>query len=80
MEQVEQLEVVSPKSVGDYLSSLRRQAIVHCQQSFPKPMSHYLTGLLFGYLDKSFGEMTDYYSQLGIIHLLPYQGCRLASF
>lgn len=80
VEQVEQLEVVSPKSVGDYLSSLRRQAIVHCQQSFPKPMSHYLTGLLFGYLDKSFGEMTDYYSQLGIIHLFALSGMQVGFF
>ncbi|MDV5972590.1 ComE operon protein 3 [Streptococcus canis] len=80
VEQMEQLEVSSPKSVFDYLSSLRRQAIVHCQQHFPKPMSHYLTGLLFGYLDKSFGEMTDYYSQLGIIHLFALSGMQVGFF
>lgn len=80
VEQIEQLEVISPESICDYLSSLRRRAIVHCQQHFPRPMSHYLTGLLFGYLDKSFGEMTDYYSQLGIIHLFALSGMQVGFF
>ncbi|HFD8008369.1 TPA: DUF4131 domain-containing protein, partial [Streptococcus pyogenes] len=35
VEQIEQLEVISPESICDYLSSLRRRAIVHCQQHFP---------------------------------------------
>ncbi|VHB31016.1 DNA internalization-related competence protein ComEC/Rec2 [Streptococcus pyogenes] len=80
VEQIEQLEVISPEAICDYLSSLRRRAIVHCQQHFPRPMSHYLTGLLFGYLDKSFGEMTDYYSQLGIIHLFALSGMQVGFF
>ena len=31
-----------------------KKAIVSIQQNFPAPMQHYMTGLLFGYLDKSF--------------------------
>ncbi|MGT2887059.1 DNA internalization-related competence protein ComEC/Rec2 [Streptococcus didelphis] len=62
------------------ISQLRRQAIVWCQKNFPQPMSHYMTGLLFGYLDKSFGQMTDLYSQLGIIHLFALSGMQVGFF
>ncbi|MGT2935995.1 DNA internalization-related competence protein ComEC/Rec2 [Streptococcus castoreus] len=79
-ESLEKINVSTPKSIGDYFSSLRRQAIVFCQQTFPKPMSHYMTGLLFGYLDKSFGQMTDLYSQLGIIHLFALSGMQVGFF
>ncbi|WP_306693949.1 ComEC/Rec2 family competence protein [Streptococcus didelphis] len=39
-----------------------------------------MTGLLFGYLDKSFGQMTDLYSQLGIIHLFALSGMQVGFF
>ena len=32
--------------------------MVHIQTHFPSPMRHYMTGLLFGYLDKEFDEQS----------------------
>ncbi|MBM7643161.1 DNA internalization-related competence protein ComEC/Rec2 [Streptococcus loxodontisalivarius] len=64
----------------DSLADLRRKLIVHSQKTFPQPMSHYMTGLLFGYLDKSFEEMSDLYSDLGIIHLFALSGMQVAFF
>lgn len=64
----------------EYLAKWRRKAILTCQQSYPDPMAHYMTGLLFGYLDKSFGQMTDIYSQLGIIHLFALSGMHVSFF
>ncbi|MFC4651990.1 DNA internalization-related competence protein ComEC/Rec2 [Lactococcus nasutitermitis] len=60
--------------------SLRRQAIVFSQQHFPHPMSNYMTGLLFGYLDKNFEQMGDIYSSLGIIHLFALSGAQVNFF
>lgn len=39
-----------------------------------------MTGLLFGYLDKSFDEMTDLYTDLGIIHLFALSGMHVSFF
>ena len=62
------------------LHELRRQAIVSIQRNFPAPMQHYMTGLLFGYLDKSFDEMSDVYTSLGIIHLFALSGMQVGFF
>ena len=67
-------------SLTGYLHDWRRKAIVHIQQSFPSPMQHYMTGLLFGYLDKSFEEMGNLYSSLGIIHLFALSGMQVGFF
>ncbi|KGR72962.1 DNA internalization-related competence protein ComEC/Rec2 [Streptococcus phocae subsp. salmonis] len=80
IKQITALTPSRPESLTDYLSHYRRSAIVWSQQAFPKPMSHYMTGLLFGYLDKSFGEMTELYSQLGIIHLFALSGMQVSFF
>lgn len=63
-----------------WLSSLRRKALVHIYQTFPAPMSHYMTGLLFGELDSDFAEMSDIYSSLGIIHLFALSGMQVGFF
>ncbi|MCL2112851.1 MAG: DNA internalization-related competence protein ComEC/Rec2 [Streptococcaceae bacterium] len=62
------------------LHVLRRSAIVWVQSHFPKPMSNYMTGLLFGYLDKDFEQMGDIYSSLGIIHLFALSGMQVNFF
>ncbi|HEL0792660.1 TPA: DNA internalization-related competence protein ComEC/Rec2 [Streptococcus equi subsp. zooepidemicus] len=77
---LQSLKIISPRSISDRISQCRRQAIVWCQSRFPQPMSHYMTGLLFGYLDKSFGQMTELYSQLGIIHLFALSGMQVGFF
>ncbi|MBL3716660.1 DNA internalization-related competence protein ComEC/Rec2 [Lactococcus garvieae] len=59
---------------------LRRQAILWTQEHFPKPMSSYMTGLLFGWLDKDFEEMNDIYTSLGIIHLFALSGMQVNFF
>ena len=43
----------------NWLSTLRRKALVFIKSTFPSPMSHYMTGLLFGDLDVDFAEMSD---------------------
>lgn len=63
-----------------WLSSLRRKALVHIHETFPAPMSHYMTGLLFGELDSDFAEMSDVYSSLGIIHLFALSGMQVGFF
>lgn len=68
------------RNLIEIMRTWRRQAIIICQKEFPKPMSDYMTGLLFGYLDKSFGEMTQIYSQLGIIHLFALSGMQVTFF
>ena len=53
----ERLDSVAPlKSIPPltFFHQLRRKALVHIQTHFPNPMRHYMTGLLFGYLDKEF--------------------------
>lgn len=80
---VTSLEEVSQRSLsglGDYLHLLRRQALVYIYSHFPEPMTHYMTGLLFGHLDKSFDDMTELYSSLGIIHLFALSGMQVDFF
>lgn len=67
-------------SILDYLSQWRRRVIVWVKEKFPAPMSHYMTGLLFGYLDKDFAEMSDIYTDLGIIHLFALSGMQVGFF
>ncbi|CYW53450.1 DNA internalization-related competence protein ComEC/Rec2 [Streptococcus suis] len=64
----------------DWLSSWRRQALVYVKTNFPAPMSHYMTGLLFGDLDSEFDQMSDLYSSLGIIHLFALSGMQVGFF
>lgn len=64
----------------DWLSSWRRKALVYVKTHFPAPMSHYMTGLLFGELDSDFDQMSDLYSSLGIIHLFALSGMQVGFF
>lgn len=64
----------------DWLSLLRRRFLVYIKEHFPNPMRHYMTGLLFGELDKEFEPMSDLYSSLGIIHLFALSGMQVGFF
>lgn len=81
--QIERLDQVVPqKSLSplDFFHQLRRRALVHIQTHFPSPMRHYMTGLLFGYLDKEFDEQSQLYTSLGIIHLFALSGMQVGFF
>ena len=83
MAQIEHLDHVVPKkstSPIDFFHQLRRRALVHIQTHFPNPMRHYMTGLLFGYLDKEFDEQSQLYMSLGIIHLFALSGMQVGFF
>ena len=80
IESIDAVEKAKALSLFDHLRSLRRRAIVHIQSKFPAPMAHYMTGLLFGYLDNSFDEMGELYSSLGIIHLFALSGMQAGFF
>lgn len=77
---IDQFSLVKTMTIWDRLHELRRKAIVSVQKQFPAPMQHYMTGLLFGYLDKSFDEMNDVYTSLGIIHLFALSGMQVGFF
>lgn len=64
----------------DWLSSLRKKALDHIRTHFPAPMSHYMTGLLFGELGSEFDQMSAIYSSLGIIHLFALSGMQVGFF
>ncbi|MDQ8836822.1 DNA internalization-related competence protein ComEC/Rec2 [Streptococcus ruminantium] len=64
----------------DWLSIWRRKALVFIKSNFPSPMSHYMTGLLFGELDSDFDQMSALYSSLGIIHLFALSGMQVGFF
>ena len=81
--QIERLDQVVPqKSLSPlaFFHQLRRRALVHIQTHFPSPMRHYMTGLLFGYLDKEFDEQSQLYTSLGIIHLFALSGMQVGFF
>ena len=83
MAQIEHLDhVVSQKTTSPlaFFHQLRRRALVHIQTHFPNPMRHYMTGLLFGYLDKEFDEQSQLYTSLGIIHLFALSGMQVGFF
>ena len=83
MAQIERLDHVVPQkntSPLAFFHQLRRRALVHIQTNFPSPMRHYMTGLLFGYLDKEFGEQSQLYTSLGIIHLFALSGMQVGFF
>lgn len=83
MAQIECLDHVLPqKSLSPpvFFHQLRRRALVHIQTHFPNPMRHYMTGLLFGYLDKEFDEQSQLYTSLGIIHLFALSGMQVGFF
>lgn len=77
---IKKISPVQSWNVFDWLSSLRRQALVYVKTNFPAPMSHYMTGLLFGELDSEFDQMSDLYSSLGIIHLFALSGMQVGFF
>lgn len=81
--QIERLDQVVPqKSLSPlaFFHQMRRRALVHIQTHFPSPMRHYMTGLLFGYLDKEFDEQSQLYTSLGIIHLFALSGMQVGFF
>ena len=83
MAQIERLDhVVTQKNTSPlaFFHQLRRRALVHIQTHFPNPMRHYMTGLLFGYLDKEFDEQSQLYTSLGIIHLFALSGMQVGFF
>lgn len=77
IEKIEQRVAWNPL---DWLSLVRRKALVYIKEHFPSPMRHYMTGLLFGNLDKEFDQMSDLYSSLGIIHLFALSGMQVGFF
>ncbi|MFI3067289.1 DNA internalization-related competence protein ComEC/Rec2 [Streptococcus suis] len=77
---IKKIVPVQSRNVFDWLSSWRRQALVYIKTNFPAPMSHYMTGLLFGDLDSDFDQMSDLYSSLGIIHLFALSGMQVGFF
>lgn len=77
---IKKIVPVQSWNVFDWLSSWRRQALVYVKINFPAPMSHYMTGLLFGELDSDFDQMSDLYSSLGIIHLFALSGMQVGFF
>ncbi|HEM4280904.1 TPA: DNA internalization-related competence protein ComEC/Rec2 [Streptococcus suis] len=77
---IKKIVPVQSWNVFDWLSSWRRQALVYVKTNFPAPMSHYMTGLLFGELDSDFDQMSDLYSSLGIIHLFALSGMQVGFF
>lgn len=77
---IKKIVPVQSWNVFDWLSSWRRQALVFIKTNFPAPMSHYMTGLLFGELDSEFDQMSDLYSSLGIIHLFALSGMQVGFF
>ncbi|HFI0240332.1 TPA: DNA internalization-related competence protein ComEC/Rec2 [Streptococcus suis] len=80
MTKIKQISPVQSWNIFDWLSSWRRQALVYIKTNFPAPMSHYMTGLLFGELDSEFDQMSDLYSSLGIIHLFALSGMQVGFF
>ncbi len=80
--QISSISTITKGNLGlkGILSEWRRAAIIHIQQCFPAPMQHYMTGLLFGYLDKSFDDMSEVYTSLGIIHLFALSGMQVGFF
>ncbi len=80
IEKINKVKPIQTWNPLDYLSSLRRKALVHIQSHFPAPMSHYMTGLLFGELNSDFDQMSDIYTSLGIIHLFALSGMQVGFF
>lgn len=64
----------------DWLRTVRRKALIYIKNTFPAPMSHYISGLLFGDLDSDFDQMSDLYTSLGIIHLFALSGMQVGFF
>ncbi|AXQ78267.1 DNA internalization-related competence protein ComEC/Rec2 [Streptococcus chenjunshii] len=80
LKNIQQFRQLSSKTPLHYLQEWRRKAVIFIQHHFPAPMRYYMTGLLFGYLDKSFDEMADLYTSLGIIHLFALSGMHVGFF
>ena len=80
IKRIQSLKIVSSLDIGEYLSSLRRKAVVWIKTKFPDPMRNYMTGLLLGHLDTDFEEMNELYSSLGIIHLFALSGMQVGFF
>ena len=77
---IQSLRPISSLNPMDWLSVWRRKALVYIRSNFLSPMSHYMTGLLFGDLDTEFAEMSNLYSSLGIIHLFALSGMQVGFF
>lgn len=80
IERIRGVTAVNSWNPLDWLSSLRKKTIDHIRTHFPAPMSHYMTGLLFGELGSEFEQMSAIYSSLGIIHLFALSGMQVGFF
>ena len=78
--EIQEIKVRTSWNPMDWIFLGRRKALLHIARSFPSPMRHYMTGLLFGDLDKDFEEMEGIYSSLGIIHLFALSGMQVGFF
>ena len=78
--EIQEIKARSSWNPMDWIFLGRRKALLHIARSFPSPMRHYMTGLLFGDLDKDFEEMEGIYSSLGIIHLFALSGMQVGFF
>lgn len=80
IDKINSIQAISSRNPMDWLSILRRKALVFIKNEFPKPMNQYMTGLLFGHLDSDFADMNELYSSLGIIHLFALSGMQVGFF
>ena len=80
---VKQVRSVSPVldlNPFTFLKCFRKSCLLWIDAHFPTPMKHYMTGLLFGWLDSDFDEMGKTYGQLGIMHLFALSGMQVSFF
>lgn len=77
---IKAIRPVKPRHLVERVRLWRRRLLVHIDHHFPAPMKHYMTGLLLGHLDQSFDEMSEIYTELGIIHLFALSGMQVGFF
>lgn len=66
--------------IFQWLSVLRKTAILHCEQLFFKETAQYLKVLLFGYKTNEFSEFSSVLADLGILHLFSLSGMHVLFF
>ncbi|MDR2833753.1 MAG: DNA internalization-related competence protein ComEC/Rec2 [Streptococcaceae bacterium] len=59
---------------------IRRKILVHIEKSFPSPLNHYISSLLFGYQSKEFDESREIFQSLGLVHLFSLSGMQIGFF
>lgn len=80
IDRIDKIRLKQTLTLWERLHQLRRKALVYCQQSFPNPMRHYMTGLLFGELSSDFDDRRQIYTNLGLIHLFALSGMQVGFF